>query len=125
MNRSTHRLLGLVLAIGLILSVGYGLVASGQSLGEHQTFLPLIEKSEFHSISGQVLTPDGVPVPGVTILTADGLQAMTDSNGSYTISYLAGTEYRIIPSKDGYGFSPASALPRITAVRTGFNSRCG
>jgi CSLREA domain-containing protein len=61
-----------------------------------------------YSISGQVSDVSGQPLANVTVFDGSGGQAVTNSNGQYTLSNKAIDTYTLIPVKDGYTFSPPS-----------------
>jgi len=60
------------------------------------------------SISGRVTNNAGAGIPDVTITAAGPTikSAVTDGNGNYTISGLAGGNYELTPFKTGYAFAP-------------------
>lgn len=60
-----------------------------------------------YSISGQVTTQDGTPLPDVSISTATG-QATTDADGNYTITSVPAGTYNVGPTMAGYSFIPAT-----------------
>ncbi len=60
-----------------------------------------------YSISGRITDNTLNPIAGVTV--SDGTRsALTDSSGMYTISNVPYGSFILVPSKDGYSFSPAS-----------------
>jgi hypothetical protein len=76
-----------------------------------------------HPVWGKVEDTNGDPIDGVKI--AFGLlslgqagEDMTDENGKFRTRLPAG-EYRVVPSKEGYTFTPASAL--ISLSKEGFD----
>ncbi len=60
-----------------------------------------------HWISGRVSNPDGSALPGVSI-SIQGYNLTTDANGYYALGDLVPGVYSIVPSSNGYNFSPAS-----------------
>jgi hypothetical protein len=60
-----------------------------------------------HWIYGAVTTPDGQPLPGVTMQFSGGLPAqVTDPNGKYSVPAAADLDqYTVTPSKAGYEFA--------------------
>ncbi|MEA2174779.1 MAG: hypothetical protein QOD00_2371 [Blastocatellia bacterium] len=73
------------------------------------------------SISGQVLTPDGQPLPGV-VLQLNGnksMRAVTDKQGSYRFSNLnSGQFYTVQPARANFSFTPAERSFSLTADKT-------
>lgn len=67
-----------------------------------------------YSISGQVTTQDGTPLPDVSISTATG-QATTDADGNYTINGVPAGTYDVSPMLAGYIFSPATRSVTVPA----------
>jgi len=70
-----------------------------------------------YSISGRVLDVQGSPIPGVAVSDADGHTSITDGNGVYTWTGLAGN-FTLTPVKEGYTFIPA-ALPVLLPAQQG------
>jgi len=66
------------------------------------------------SISGQVTSSDGTPIPGVTINNGAGRTTVTDNNGNYTFHRLPSGSYTLTPAKGGYTFTPSSLNVTIT-----------
>src|SRR5205085_1515683 len=61
------------------------------------------------TISGSVLTQQGQPLAGVSIVFGNqGPSATTASNGSYSVSIPATYSGNAVPSLTGYTFTPAS-----------------
>lgn len=64
-----------------------------------------------HSIQGRVVREDGQGVSGVTLQLAESptTTAATDSDGFYSFPDLAaGKNYTVVPSSDGFVFTPAN-----------------
>src|SRR5438445_4109588 len=77
------------------------------------------------SITGNIATPSGVPIAGVTVTATQSTLSysdVTDAAGNYTISErfggLDGT-FTVTPTKTGYTFNPASS--NVT-LRFGFGN---
>ncbi len=61
------------------------------------------------SISGQVRTAAGAPIPNVLVTASNnGGSALTNSNGNYTLSVTTGWSGTVTPTLSGYTFSPPS-----------------
>ena len=73
-----------------------------------------------YSISGQVTLPFFTPIEGVTI-SAGEYNAITDSQGNFTIPYLTLGTYRVVPSYPGYIFTPSSSLVSVPPDRPNIN----
>lgn len=69
----------------------------------------------FHgsSISGRVVNPQNIPMPGVTISTNKGQALVTNQNGDYTISDLKSGTYNLTPSQGTILFSPSSSYVTV------------
>ncbi|MEI7988263.1 MAG: carboxypeptidase regulatory-like domain-containing protein, partial [Chloroflexota bacterium] len=61
-----------------------------------------------HTISGKVVSDQGVALPGVTISAGTGLITVTAANGTYSLGGLMSQDYTITPALSGYLFSPSS-----------------
>jgi PKD repeat protein len=59
-----------------------------------------------YSISGQVMSPESYPAPGITVSTNSGLSSITGTDGAYVFTGLETSTYTITPSLSGYLFSP-------------------
>lgn len=73
------------------------------------------------SISGQVVTSDGAPVPGVTMKLSGGRAAETITNGggNYTFNNIeTGGFYTVSPSIANYSFSPADRSFSLVGNKT-------
>lgn len=72
-------------------------------------------------ISGAVTTPGGVGISGVSLaFSDDGGTVTTDENGDYSNTVPSGWSGTVVPSKDGYLFSPADRIyGAVTAEQTG------
>lgn len=58
--------------------------------------------------AGQVQAVNRIPIPNVTLSTADGYNAITDANGYYTITSLFTGTYTFTPTKSGWTFTPVN-----------------
>lgn len=76
-------------------------------------------------ITGQVLDASNVPLANVTVVlispSGSVLAATTDSEGKYSFTVAASEKtYRVIPSKEGYSFSPMDkAFPALIENQKG------
>jgi len=104
-----------IIGISLILLLSYGLVVvnaqDAQPQGGFSVFIPVIHNgtTSGHAITGKVLSPQNVPMAGVTIQTNQGQVAVSDQEGYYAIENLQEGTYTITPSQGGTVFSPASS----------------
>jgi hypothetical protein len=62
-------------------------------------------------ITGRILGPDKAPLANATVVlispSGSVLAATTDSEGNYSFTVAPSQKtYRVIPSKDGYSFTP-------------------
>ena len=97
----------LLLAVGIIaVSAQEGQTQAGQSI-----FIPVVYNGPVagHTIEGRVLSPQNVPIGGVTIQTDHGQAVVTDQNGEYALGGLDGGTYTLTPSMGGTVFSPPSS----------------
>ena len=98
--------------------------SSPESTGSHRIWLDAVKfvrstAPATYSIAGTV-TSGGVGLAGVTI--TDGTRnAATDSSGNYTLSGVPSGSYTLIPSLNGYSFSPASLSVSVSGNVTGQN----
>ncbi|OGN93990.1 MAG: hypothetical protein A2Z71_10825 [Chloroflexi bacterium RBG_13_50_21] len=94
----------------LLLAVGIIAVSAqeGQPLVSPSIFLPVVHRAG-HTISGQVLSPQNIPISGVMVQTDKGQSAVTDQYGNYSIDNLKGGTYTLSPSLGGIVFSPSSS----------------
>lgn len=60
------------------------------------------------AISGRITDNTNNPIAGVTVSTDTGAQAVTESDGLYTISGLLAGHYTLTPAKEGYTFIPST-----------------
>lgn len=113
MNRRLINFLNLVLSAALLLTAGIVSVKAQEAQTQYSfaVFLPDVTKhlDQGHSISGQVLNQQNIPVPGVTVKTNLGQSAVTDLKGNYSISGLSEGNYTITPSLGNTSFIPVSA----------------
>jgi hypothetical protein len=77
--------------------------------------LAFADGASAQSISGNILSISGVPIPGVTVIatqtaTLQHLTNVTDSLGHYVINVTVdfSSTYAVVPDKSGYVFSPTS-----------------
>ncbi len=90
---------------------------SDWTLGE-----PLAPTSGTANISGHVLTNNGQPLAGVSLMLLDTVTSATatvttDANGLYQFVDIAtGREFVVTPARNGYGFNPASRAFSHTGV---------
>ena len=99
-------LLVLLLALGIVAGQAQESQQVGQSI-----FIPVVYNGPKigHTIAGRVLSPQNVPISGVTIRTDQGQTAVTDQNGDYKLDGLDGGNYTLTPSQGGTIFSPPSS----------------
>ncbi|NJD60890.1 MAG: carboxypeptidase regulatory-like domain-containing protein [Anaerolineae bacterium] len=108
------RKIGYIFLILMFLS-GIGIVVAraqdGVLLADAVVYLPMLfkEPQGGQSISGRVLSPQSVPLPGVTIRTDHGQSVVTDLEGDYVIDGLNDGSYVLTPSQGGTVFSPSSS----------------
>jgi len=76
-------------------------------LGEqnNQGFTPTIQK---RTISGKVLSQKGQPIADVYIIADGGGSATTSADGEYEVLVDHGWRGKIMPTRDGYTFSPTN-----------------
>lgn len=74
-----------------------------------------------YSISGHIMDWDGKPIPNVQVMDEFENQTYTDLNGNYFLPNLEGNTHTIIPSMDGYTFSPRSRSVSIPPSRQNQN----
>ena len=73
------------------------------------------------SISGQITTPDGQPLAGVTVQMGGGgsRKAITDSSGNYRFDNVATDRlYTVAPARVNYQFSPADRSFSLVGNKT-------
>ncbi|HEV7858019.1 MAG TPA: carboxypeptidase regulatory-like domain-containing protein [Pyrinomonadaceae bacterium] len=73
------------------------------------------------NLSGQVITPDGQPLPGVVMQLGGNKSArvVTDSAGNYRFANLdSGQFYTVQPARSNYNFSPSERSFSLTADKT-------
>ncbi len=74
-----------------------------------------------HSISGRV-TIDGAALEGVLVNAGNGLSAITDATGNYTIQNCYDITYAVTPSLNGYTFTPVLTNVTLAGANvTGIN----
>lgn len=99
------------LCLTLLLAVGIVAVRAqeGQTQAGHTIFIPgVFNGAAMHTIAGQVLNPQNVPISGVTIRTDQGQSVLTDQNGDYSLTGLNEGVYTLTPTLGGTIFSPPS-----------------
>jgi len=74
-----------------------------------------------YSVSGHVTDSDGNPLPGVNISAGYGYNAITDSQGDYSISGLPSGTFRIFPSLTDIFFAPSWRMVSVPPERVGIN----
>jgi hypothetical protein len=84
------------------------------------------------SIVGTILTPAGVPVPGVLVTVTHGFPPFTgtdttDASGGYRVVVVDLANYAVTPSKSGYTFTPPSATVTVafSDVTNNFTTTAG
>ena len=102
-----------IFVIGIIIGLlAVGIVAvraqEGQTQADQIVYIPVINNGG-HQISGRVLSPQNVPIPGVTIQTDHGQTVVTNENGEYSIYRLSEGTYTLTPAMGGIIFSPPSS----------------
>jgi len=78
-----------------------------------QDFVAKALPSGSYSLSGIVTTTGGTPISGVLVSDDIGYSAMTDSNGSYTISGLPAGNFTLGAYKAGYSFAASFENPVV------------
>jgi hypothetical protein len=109
-NRRVKGYLIFGLVTVLLLLISLAVQAAVNPNGTIWTFLPQIRRSSpsRYTISGQVLSPDNIPIAGVTIQTDEGQTSVTDETGRYTLNGLNGDTYTLNPELGEAAFSPAA-----------------
>jgi hypothetical protein len=82
-----------------------------QTAGFWASQIDLSPTASAASISGRILTSDGVPLAGASINLSGArtAQAITDGNGTYTFADLeVGGFYTVTPARANYSFNPSS-----------------
>ena len=101
--------------VSLIALLAFGIVVAraqeGQTQAGHTIFIPVVSNNSTagHTIAGQVVSPQNVPIPGVTIRTDHGQSATTNQNGDYSLGGLNDGTYTLTPAQGMTEFSPASS----------------
>ncbi len=99
----------------LILCLSLGIIGvkaqESQPQAGYTVFIPGVYNGSTagHTISGRVLNPQNVPIPGVTLRTDQGQAAVTDQNGDYSLKRLDEGVYTLVPSLGDTTFSPATS----------------
>ena len=109
MYKIFQRTISIGIALVILLSPGLSLVTAQTSDLPFAISLPFVTHNVSRTIEGQVTTADLKPVPGVDIITNDGNRTITDEQGRYSLTGLTKSEYVLMPSKDGFTFSPETA----------------
>lgn len=102
----------LFFSLTLLLAVGIVVVKAqdGQTQGGYTIFIPGVYKPPAgQSIAGRVLSPQNLPIAGVTVRTDQGQADVTDQNGDYSLTGLDEGVYTLTPSLGGTEFSPATS----------------
>jgi hypothetical protein len=92
-----------------------------QTAGFWASQIDLSPTASAASISGRILTSDGVPLAGATINLggARTAQAITDGNGAYTFADLeVGGFYTVTPARANYSFNPSSRSFSLVGTMT-------
>ncbi|MBU0490216.1 MAG: PKD domain-containing protein [Chloroflexi bacterium] len=77
-------------------------------------YIAVYEPSQdFYSITGLVRDNSSDPLPGAIISTSTGISTTTDASGYYAITNLITGTYAIMPSKNGYTFSPITRTVNV------------
>ena len=89
-NRRVKGTLIFGLCMVLLLLVSLVVQAAVNPDGTIWIFLPHIRRNtpSKYTISGQVVSPENVPIAGVTVRTNEGQSAVTDESGRYTLDGL-------------------------------------
>jgi len=74
-----------------------------------------------YSVSGRVTDGSSMPIAGVTILLNNGMTAMTNAAGDYTFSNITLGTYTMMPTLNGYTFSPVSRTLAVSSNLTNQN----
>jgi len=95
----------------LLLLVSLVVQAAVNPDGTIWIFLPHIQRDapSKYTISGQVVSPENIPIAGVTIRTDEGQSAVTDESGRYTLDGLRSDVYTLSPELGQAVFSPESS----------------
>jgi hypothetical protein len=98
----------------LILLLAGGIIAvraqDGQPDAGPSVFIPVVNRGYAgHEISGQVLSPQNVPISGVKIQTNLGQSVVTNNSGEYAFEGLDEGTYTLTPSLGETKFSPPSS----------------
>lgn len=71
------------------------------------------------SIAGTVTDENDVPLAGVTITDSAGNSTTTGNDGSYSLSNLPGDTYTLMPTLEGYTFTPEKHVVIVPPDATG------
>jgi hypothetical protein len=101
----------LILTLLIVLTTGLGVAEEASPELDHTIYLPgiLKYKQSGLTITGKVISTENIPLGGITVKADDGISAITNSDGVYTLSNLQEKTYTVAPSRQGFTFSPASA----------------
>ena len=110
-NRRVKGTLRFGLCMVLLLLVSLVVQAAVNPDGTIWIFLPHIQRDapSKYTISGQVVSPENIPIAGVTIRTDEGQSAVTDESGRYTLDGLRSDVYTLSPELGQAIFSPESS----------------
>ena len=113
MNKKFYKFIYVI--ITLVLFLGIGIIAAraqdGQPQADKKVFIPILYHGPNggHAIAGRVVSPQNVPIGGVTIRTNHGEVTVTNQNGDYSLNGLDEGNYTLTPAMGGTAFSPASS----------------
>ncbi len=77
----------------------------------YKVFMPYLDGNPtITAISGRIQDSSGAPLARVPIVADTGQTTVTDENGNYQMAGLTAGSHTLIPSKDGYTFTPESRI---------------
>lgn len=79
------------------------------------------QEADAPSISGQVLDYSGNPISGVSLSVGQTSQVQTNAGGSYQFPNLPNEQYSVVPSKQGFFFTPVQRIVEIPPGSFGQN----
>jgi hypothetical protein len=74
---------------------------------DHHTYLPVIMHSPAYTLRGRVVSEEGAPVAGVSVVDQTGRSAITEADGIYTFRSLPEGDYSLAPQGKDYKFWPS------------------
>lgn len=89
----------------------------GSSGSNYTLSIDVGRSGETFSVSGDITT-SGLPLPSVTV-AAGSATAITDADGHYAFAGVGQGSVEVIPSKEGYDFTPLSEIVNVTANVSG------